>query len=96
MLMYARNFDLINLEINLHNFLFNFYSLALSEEFQEGDFNLIERFIVLMYDRGSACTDVNTCRRILFTSKNKDVESIPPTQDALKQHLLPRAMLQAM
>jgi len=69
--------------------------LTATEEFNDEDFGLIERFVSLLYDRTGSCTDVNNCRRLLFTRKNKDAESMPSTQDALKQHLL-RAMVQAM
>lgn len=31
---------------------------------------------------------VNECRRILFSKKNRGIEFIPPTQAALQQHLL--------
>ena len=61
----------------------------------EEDFSLIQRFVILMYDRCSPAADVNTCRRQLFTSSNRAVEHLPPTCDVLKQHVL-RAMLQAM
>ena len=77
------------------SFLIKFSRLTLQEEFNDHDFEHIQRFVILLYDRSSSCTKVNICRRILFTSKNKDIELIPPTEDALKQHLL-RAMLQAM
>jgi len=72
-----------------------FHRLSISEQFNEECFQHIERFVTLLYDCTGSSSDVNVCRRVLFTSKGKDVESIPPTKDALKQHLL-RAMLQAM
>ena len=64
---------------------------ALSEDY----FSLIQRFVILMYDRSSPVTDVTTCRRQLFTSSNTAVEHLPSTCDNLKQHVL-RAMLQKM
>jgi len=54
----------------------------------------IERYVVLMYDRTSTSTAVNDCRRILYTRKNRAIENIPPTSDALLQHCK-RAALQA-
>ena len=39
-----------------------------------------------MYDRTSTCTMVNAARKDLFTRKGRDIESIPPTADALLQH----------
>ena len=48
---------------------------------------LLERFVVLMYDRTSEATEVNYARRQLFTHKSRTLENIPPTQAALKQHI---------
>ena len=56
--------------------------------------NVLQRFVILMYDRTSSCESVNECRRILFTKKNKAIENIPLTFDALIQHTK-RAALQA-
>ena len=46
----------------------------------------IERFVVLLYDRTSTSTDVNKARCKLFAKKG-NVELIPPTSAALKQHV---------
>ena len=54
----------------------------------EEHFSLIQGFVIFMYDRSSPATDVNTCQRQLFTSSNRAVEHLPPTCDALKQHVL--------
>lgn len=54
----------------------------------------VERFVVLLYDRTSMCTDVNECRKNLFSKKGKLPEGIPPTLDALALHLK-RAVYQA-
>ncbi|MES9882849.1 MAG: hypothetical protein ABW185_18430 [Sedimenticola sp.] len=48
----------------------------------------IERYIVLLYDRCSPDAAVNQARKTLFAQKNRQIENIPPTQDALSQHLL--------
>ena len=48
---------------------------------------VIERLIVIMYDRGSPESSVNTASQVLFTQKGREIENIPPTQDALAQHL---------
>ena len=48
----------------------------------------IERLVVLMYDRGSSESNVNCQRQILFASKGREIENLPPTQDALSLHLL--------
>lgn len=63
-------------------------------ESNENALSVMERFVVAMYDRSSACTDVNECRRVLYTKKNRAIENIPPTCNALIQHLK-RASLQA-
>ncbi|KAK3857509.1 hypothetical protein Pcinc_036238 [Petrolisthes cinctipes] len=46
----------------------------------------IERFVVLLYDRTSPCMDVNEARKKLFAKRNS-VQRIPPTYDALEQHM---------
>ena len=47
----------------------------------------IERFVVLMYSKGCGAAGVNEARLRLFTSGTKSLESIPPTQAALFQHV---------
>ena len=59
------------------------------------NFDIIERFIILLYDRTSTQTSVNACRKELFSKKNRSMENIPPTKDALKQHVK-RAFHQAV
>ena len=49
---------------------------------------MLERFVIIMYDRGSTERDVNKARQIIFTQKARDIENIPLTQDALMQHTL--------
>ena len=64
----------------------------------ESDIKIIENFVVLMYDASCPHTQVNDCRKYLFSKLNrtKSIEShqCPPTEDALEQHIL-RAMLQS-
>ena len=43
--------------------------------------------MVLMYDRSSESTEVDDVTRQRFTQKSRILESIPPTQAALKQHI---------
>lgn len=71
-----------------------YVSLSCSEALTDEEFKVVQRFVVLMYDRSSSCEDVNSCRRVLFSTKNREMESIPPTEDALRHHIL-RAMLQS-
>lgn len=56
-------------------------------------FNVIERFVVLMYHASSSAELVNHARRIMFTQMSRNIEHIPTTSDALLQHVK-RAMLQ--
>ena len=44
--------------------------------------SVVEKFVVLMYDRTSECTTVNKARMDLFTRKGRTIEAIPPTSDA--------------
>ena len=54
----------------------------------------MERFVVLMYSKGSRAAGVSEARLRLFTFGTKSLESIPPTQAALFQHVK-RAILQS-
>ncbi|ELU07992.1 hypothetical protein CAPTEDRAFT_216620 [Capitella teleta] len=56
--------------------------------------SLLERFVILLYDKSSKATDVNEARKHIFTQKARSLENIPPTQAALEQHVK-RAVLQA-
>jgi len=47
---------------------------------------IIERFVILLYDRTSKCADIDKARRKLFARKN-NVELIPPTKAALEEHV---------
>ena len=54
----------------------------------------IERFVVIMYSRGTSAASVNKARHSLFTTGKRTLENIPPTQAALLQHVK-RTLLQA-
>ena len=47
---------------------------------------VLERFVVLMYDRMSNCLDVNSCHLDLFVKKGWAMKALPPTFAALLQH----------
>ena len=47
---------------------------------------VIERFVVVMYDKTSESDSVNVCRKELFARKNRSIENIPPTKNALELH----------
>lgn len=48
----------------------------------------IERFVVLLYDRGSELVSVDEARQQLSCKRYRTLDRIPPTSVALKQHLL--------
>lgn len=56
---------------------------------------VIERFVVLMYDKTSESDAVNVCRKELFARKNRSIENIPPTKNALELHIK-RAIYQSV
>ena len=57
-------------------------------------FPIIERFVVLLYDKTSMCATMNECRKDLLARKDRLPEGLPPTQDALFLHVY-RAVYQA-
>lgn len=60
----------------------------------EQQFRVLERFVVIMYSRTSPHQDVNHARQSMFSQGTRSIESIPPTQAALEQHVK-RAVFQA-
>ena len=57
-------------------------------------FKELERLTVIMYDKASPLSSVNETRRELFCQKNRAMDKLPPTNDALLQHVR-RAVYQA-
>ena len=57
-------------------------------------FPTIDRYVTLLYDQSSLLESVNDCRKVLFATKGRSLEAIPPTHDALFQHTR-RAIYQA-
>ena len=49
--------------------------------------SVLERFVVLLYDRTSDQVSVNNARKLLFTNKSRSLENLPPTQVGLVQHI---------
>ncbi|CAC5423003.1 unnamed protein product [Mytilus coruscus] len=47
---------------------------------------LLERHVVLLYDRTSESNSVHEARKVLFAHKGRSIESVPPTREALYQH----------
>ena len=56
-------------------------------EDSEESMSLLERFVVLMYDRASDIIGVNKARKQHFAHKLRVLENILPTQATLKQHI---------
>ena len=50
-------------------------------------FKKLERLTVILYDRTSPLSSVNEARRELFCQKNRAMDRLPPTSDALLQHV---------
>ena len=71
---------------------------ALMQQPQHSDvdaaLDLLERYVVLLYDKTSSSSHVNEARLDLFARKGRDVYHIPPTQGGLLQHVR-RAVYQA-
>ena len=61
--------------------------MHMADLISERTLEVIERFVVLMYSRTSDLSRVNDARKQLFAQKSRSLESIPPTQAALEQHL---------
>ena len=48
---------------------------------------ILERFVILMYDRTCDLLEVNEARQHLFTRTSRPIDTIPPTQAALREHI---------
>jgi hypothetical protein len=55
---------------------------------------VLERYVCILYSKTTELSDVNECRRMMFTKKGRTVDNIPPTNNALLQHIK-RAVYQA-
>ena len=49
------------------------------------DLEILEKFVVMMYDRSSTAEDVDEARLDMFARKQRPYKAIPPTRSALKQ-----------
>lgn len=80
---------------NNKNFSPTFATLSRSpKEISDRLFQDIQLYVIKAYDKTSNLKSVNQCRKHLVTKKNRALESIPPTEDALMQHVK-RAAFQA-
>ena len=48
--------------------------------------DILQKFVITLYDRSSPTTDVDEVRIDLFARKQKSYDAIPPTRAALVQH----------
>ena len=62
--------------------------MLIPEKVEDNCMAVIERFVVLLYDRTSAIVEVNQARKDLFSKKARSLENIPPTRAALEQHTM--------
>ena len=53
--------------------------MLIPEKVEDNCMAVIERFVVLLYDRTSAIVEVNQAREDLFSKKARSLENIPPT-----------------
>ncbi|KAK4304447.1 hypothetical protein Pmani_023602 [Petrolisthes manimaculis] len=60
----------------------------------EMDIQIIEMYVVSLYDRSSTVTSVNNARFDMFARKQRSFDAIPPTRSALVEHIR-RASYQA-
>ena len=49
--------------------------------------SLLERFVIIMYDRTSECVSLDYTRLQMFTKKSKSLESLRATSDSFLQHV---------
>ena len=61
--------------------------LLMQDEISNHAMSVLERFVVLLYDRTNDNMRVNDARKQLFTQKSRSLENLPPTQAALVQHI---------
>ena len=68
--------------------------LLMQQDMSEATMALLEWFVVLLYDRTSDNMNVNDASKQLFTmqennstQKSRNLENLPPSQEALKQHI---------
>ena len=71
-----------------------FEHLLMEDDISDSVMSVLERFVVLLYDRTSDQVSVNDARKQLFTQKSLSLENLPPTEAALVEHIK-RASYQA-
>lgn len=66
----------------------------LQEQVTDEDVSVIERFVILMYSRTSQFHNVNAAWKQMFLYGNRQIDKVPPSHNALYQHIL-RAVYQS-
>ena len=59
---------------------------TMPSEVTEDQLRMIERYVILMYEKTSSEQSVNKCRKDLFSNMSRQIENIPPTNATLLQH----------
>lgn len=49
--------------------------------------HMLEKFVIFLYDKHSEAQSLDVCRMELFTKKNRSIENLPPTLNALSLHV---------
>lgn len=57
------------------------------KELTSEQLNIISKFVIITYDKHSETNDIDVCRMQLFAQKNRTVENLPPTMNALALHI---------
>ena len=70
-----------------------FCTLASTPNSVDEHLEVLERFVVLLYDRTSSEEKVNEAGKKLFSQKGKPMDGLPPTQAALVEHIKRAAYL---
>ena len=51
------------------------------------DFEMIGKFVILLYSQMCPASSINEARQLLFSQGTRTLDNIPPTEDALLQHV---------
>ena len=60
----------------------------------DNDHDVIERFVISLYNKANICTGFSQCMRELFSKKSRMVENITPTLEVMRLQIK-RAELQS-
>lgn len=63
-----------------------FVTLGSTPSSVDAQMEVLERFVVLLYDRTSSVEKVNEARKQLFSQKGRQMDGLPPSRAALEEH----------